>query len=85
MQTDTTFATDLPIYGHVVPQTAKQCGSNFEHSGSGSAPSSVPIATPNPQTGSLSLVAEKASDPVVFLPVKYGDLAVSALINFGAT
>ena len=43
----------------------------------------MPNATPTPQTSSLSLVAEQNSDPIVFLPVKYGDLAVSALIDSG--
>ena len=84
MQADTTFATDLPIYGHVAPKSAEQCRSNLEHSGSGSVPSLVPIATPNPQIGSLSLVGEQISAPVVFLPIKFGDLAVSALIDSGA-
>ena len=42
------------------------------------------IATPTPQIGSLSLVAEKTSAPVVFLPVKFSNLAVSALIDSGA-
>ena len=41
-------------------------------------------ATPTPQTGSLSLVDEQTSAPFVFWPVKFGDLAVSALINSGA-
>ena len=85
MQADTTFATDLPTYEHVAPKTAEQRRSKFEHSGSGSAPSWVPIATPTPQIGSLGLVSEKTSAPVVFLPVKFGDLAVSALIDSGAT
>ena len=83
MQADTTFATDLPTYGHVAPKTAEQRKSNFEHSRSGSAPSSVPIATLIPQTGSLILVAKQISAPIVFLPVKFGDLAVSALIDSG--
>ena len=37
----------------------------------------------NPQTGNLSLVAEHISAPVVFLPMKFGDLAVSALFDSG--
>ena len=45
----------------------------------------MPKATLTPQTGSLSLVAEQTFDPVVFLPVKFSDLAVSALIDSGAT
>ena len=45
----------------------------------------MPIATPTPQIGSLGLVGEQTSAPVVFLPVKFGDLAVSALIDSGAT
>ena len=83
MQVDTTFATNLPTYGHVVPKTAEQHKSSFEHFGRGSAPSLVPIATPTSQIGSLVLVGEQTSAPVVFLPVKFGDLAVSALIDSG--
>ena len=45
----------------------------------------MPNATQTPQTGSLSLVSEQTSAPVVFLPVKFGDLAVSAMIDSGAT
>ena len=85
MQADTTFEIDLPTYGHVVPKTAEQHRSKLQHSGIGSAPSWVPIATPTPQIGSLGLVSEETSAPVVFLPVKFGDLAVSALIDSGAT
>ena len=84
MQADTTFATDLPIYGYVMPRSAKQRRSNFEHSGSGSAPILVPIATPTPQIGSLGLVGEQSSASVVFLPVEFSDLAVSELIDSGA-
>ena len=51
--------------------------------GGSSAPNLVPNATQTPQTGSLSLVAEQTSAPVVFFPVKFGDLAVSALIDSG--
>ena len=39
------------------------------------------ITIPNPQTSSLSLIAEQTSAPVVFLPEKFGNLAVSALID----
>ena len=85
MQADNIFATDLPIYSHIVPKTAEQRRSNFEHSGSGSAPSLVPIATPTPQIGSLGLVGEQISAPFVFLSVKFSDLAVSALLDSGAT
>ena len=81
MQAGTAFATDLLTYGHVVPNTAEQLRSNFEHPGSGSAPSSVPIATLTPQSGSLGLVGEQTSAPVVLLPVQFSDLAVSALID----
>ena len=69
MQADTTFATDLLTYGHVAPNTAEQRRSNFEHSGSGTAPSSVPIAIPTPHIGSLGLVGNQTSAPVVFLTV----------------
>ena len=44
----------------------------------------MPLTTPTPQTGSLSLFGEQTSAPVVFLPVKFNDLAVSALIDSGA-
>ena len=87
MQGDTTFATNLLIYGHAAPKTAEQHKSKFEHSGSSSAHSWVPIAPLTPQIGSLGLVGEQTSAPVVglFLPVKFVDLAVSALIDSGAT
>ena len=45
----------------------------------------MPKATQTPQNGSLSLVAEQTSALVVFLPVKFSDLAVSALIDSGVT
>ena len=85
MLADTTFATDLPIYEYVAPKSAEQRRSNFEHSGSSNAPSLVPIATPSPQIVSLGLVGEQTSALVVFLPVEFGDLAVSALLDSGAT
>ena len=85
MWADTTFATDLPTYGHVLTKTAEQRRNKFEHSGSSSAPNWVLIATPIPQIGSLGLVGEKTSAHVVFLPVKFCDLAVSAQIDSGAT
>ena len=84
MQADTTFAIDLLIYGHLVPKSADQSKCFFESSGGSNAPNLVPNATLIPQTGSLSLVGEQTSAPIVFLPVKFGDLAVSALIDSGA-
>ena len=84
MQAGTPFAPDLFKYKHVVPNTAEQRRSSFESPGSGSAISSVPIACLAPQTGSLSLGDEHTSTPVVFLPVQFSDLAVSALIDSGA-
>ena len=84
MQADTTFATDLLTYRHVAPKSADQCKCSFECPGGSSAPNLVPNATQTPQTGSLSLVAEQTSAPVVFFPVKFSDLAVSALIDSGA-
>ena len=44
----------------------------------------MPNATPTPKTGSLSLVDEQTSAPFVFLPVHFGALAVSALVDSGA-
>ena len=85
MQADTTFATNLLTYGHVVPKSANQCKCSFECLRGCNAPNLVPNATQTPQTGSLSLVAEKTSTLLVFFPVKFGDLAVSTLINSGAT
>ena len=41
----------------------------------------MPIATLTPQISSLGLVGAQNSALVVFLPVKFGDLAVSALID----
>ena len=84
MQADTIFATDLLTFGHVVPKSSDHPKCIFEHSGSGDAPSSVPIATPTPHTGSLSLVDEHNSALFVFLPVKFDDLAVSAMVDYGA-
>ena len=81
MQAGTLFAHDLPIYGHVVPNTAAQCRCSFESPWGSSAPSSVPNATPNPQTGSLSLIDKQNTAPFIFLPVKFGDLAVSTLAD----
>ena len=85
MQADTSFAPDLLTYGHVAPNTAEQRRSSFESPGGSSPPSLVPNATLTPQTGSLSLVNEHISAPFLFLPVKFGDLAVFALVNSGAT
>ena len=45
----------------------------------------MPIATPTPQIGSFGLVYGQISAPVVFLLVKFGDLAVSALLDSGPT
>ena len=84
MQAGTPFAPDLLIYGHVEPNTAEQRRCSFESPGGSSAPSLVPNATPTPQTGSLSLVDEQTSAPFMFLPVQFGDLAVSALVDSGA-
>ena len=81
MQADTTFATDLLTYGHVVPNLKIMQVHFWMSSGGSNAPNLVPNATPTPQTGSLSLVAEQTSAPVVFLTVEFGDLAVSALID----
>ena len=85
MQADTTFSTDLLIYGHVVPNAPGQHRSSFEFPGVGSLPSLVPNATLTPHTSSLSLVTEQTSAPVVFLPAQFIDLAVSTLIDSGAT
>ena len=68
-----------------MPKSADQHRSSFESIGGGSAPSLVANATLTPQTGSLSLFGEKTSAPVVFLPVKFGDLVFSTLIDSGAT
>ena len=58
VQADTTFATDLPIYGHVTTKSADQPKCIFESSGGINAPILAPNATPTPQPGSLSLVIE---------------------------
>ena len=58
MQADTTFATDLPIFGHVVPKSADQPKCSFGCPGGSNAPNLVPNVTQTTQTGSLSLVAE---------------------------
>ena len=84
MQAGTPFAPDLLVYGHVEPNTAEQYRCSFESPGGSSAPSSVPNATPTPWTSSLSLVDEQTSAPFMFLPVQFGDLAVSTLLDFGA-
>ena len=81
MHAGTLFTPDLLKYGHVVPNPAEQCRSSFESPGGSSAPSSVLIATPTPQTGSLSLVDEHTSASFMFFPVQFGDLAVSALVD----
>ena len=84
MQADTSFATDLLIYGHVAPKSADQCKCSFGYPGGSNAPNLVPNVTQTHQSSSLSLVADQTSAPVVFLPVKFGDLAVSALLDSGA-
>ena len=84
MQAGTPFAPDLLMYGHVEPNTTEQCRCSFESPGGSSAPSSVPNATLTPQTGSLSLVDKHTSAPFVFLPVQFGDFAVSTLVDSGA-
>ena len=84
MQAGTPFAPDPLIYGHVKPNIVEQCRCSFRSPGGSSTPSSVPNATPTPQTSSLSLVDEQTSAPFMFLPVQFGDLAVSALVDFGA-
>ena len=59
MQADTTFATDLPTFGHVVPKSVQISPSvSFGCPGGSNAPNLVPIVTQTTQTGSLSLVAE---------------------------
>ena len=68
-----------------MPKSVDQCKCSFESPRGSSVPNLVPNATPTPQTGILSLVTEQTSAPVVFLPVQFGDLAVSALIDSGAT
>ena len=85
MWADITFATDLLIFGHIAPKSADQPKCSFGCLGGSNAPSLVPNITQTTQTGSLSLVADQTSAPVVFLPVKFSDLAVSALIDSGAT
>ena len=85
MQADTIFATDLLSYGHVVPKPADQSKCSFKYPGGSNSPNLVPTITQTTRTGSLSLVADQTSAPVVFLPVKFGDLAVSAWIDSVAT
>ena len=84
MQADTAFATDLLTYGHIVSKSAEQRRSSFKSPGDSSAPNLVPNAPPTPQTGSVSLVTKHTSAPIVFLPVKFSDLTVSALVDSGA-
>ena len=67
-----------------MPNTADQCKCSFESPGGSSAPSLGAKRYSNPQTGSLSLVDEQTSAPFMFLPVLFGDLAVSALVDSGA-
>ena len=85
MQADTNFATDLPIIRYIASKSADRHKYTFGCPGNSNAPNLVPNTTQTPQTGSLSLVADKASTPIVFLPVKFSDLAVSDLIDSGAT
>ena len=84
MQADTTFSTDLLTFGYVMPKSGDHPKCIFESYGGSKAPTLMPNATPTPQTGSLSLISEETSAPVVFLPVKFSDLAASALIDSGA-
>ena len=58
MQADTTFATDLPTFGHVAPKSADQPKYSFGCPGGSNAPNLVPNITQTTQTGSLSLVAK---------------------------
>ena len=84
MQAGTLFAPDQLIYRHIEPNTAEQRRCSFESPGGSSAPSSVPNATPTPQTSSLSLVDKQPSAAFMFLPVQFGELAASALVHSGA-
>ena len=84
MQAGTLFAPDLLKYGHVAPNTADQRKCSFEFLWGSIAPSLVPNAALTPQTRSLSLLTEQNSALFVFYPVKFGDLAVSALVDSGA-
>ena len=70
---------------YIVPKSLDQSKCNFDYPRGSSAPNLVPNATQIPQTGSLSLVSEQNSAHVVFLPVKFSDLAASALIDCGQT
>ena len=67
-----------------MPKSADQRKCSFGCPGGSNAPNLVQNITQIHQTGSLSLVADQTSALVVFLPVKFGDLAVSALIDSGA-
>ena len=67
-----------------MPKSADQPKCSFGCPGGSNAPNLVPNITKTTQTGISSLVADRTSAPVVFFPVKFGDLAVSALIDSGA-
>ena len=69
MQADTTFATDLPMFGHVASKSVDQPKCSFGCPGGSNAPDLVPNITQTTQTDSLSLVADKTSAPVICLPV----------------
>ena len=58
MQADTTFVTNLPIFGHVAPKSENHPKCSFGCPGGSNAPNFVPNVTQTTQTGSLSLVAE---------------------------
>ena len=64
--------------------TPEQCRCRFESLGGSSAPHLVANATPTPQSSSLNLVYKQTAAPFMFLPVQFGDLAVSTLLNSGA-
>ena len=85
MQADTTFDTNLLTFGHAAPKSADQPKCSFGCPGGSKPPNLVSNVTQTTQTASLSLIANKTSAPVVFLPVKFCDSAVSALIDSGAT
>ena len=84
MQAGTSFAMICLNMGMFYPILKRSAGAGFESPGGSSAPSLVPNATPTPWISSLSLVNEQTSDLFVFLPVQFGDLAVSALVDSGA-
>ena len=66
MQADTTFAIDLPTFGHVVPKSVDQPKCSFGCPGGKNAPNLVSNNTQTTQTGSLTLFADQISAPIVF-------------------